>query len=67
MDKMKKCGVIKDERNEPMTDFNHVTQIMEPLYDLMPKDEDGESIQTGTEEAPYNGSTWNEIPRQAIA
>ena len=40
-DKMKegKVGKVEDEREEPMTDFGRVTQMMEPFFDLEPIDD----------------------------
>lgn len=67
---MDKVGKIEDERNEPMTDFNRIEEIMPPFIDLVPiDDQDGEreNIQTGSEDAPYKGVIWNVIPRPAIA
>ena len=70
----KKIGVIEDEEDVPMTDYNRIDRHGDdeslPVYDLIPIDDQNverETLQTGSEEAPYGGATWNTIPRDAIA
>ena len=66
----KKIGVIEDEENVPMTHYNRIDPENLPFIDLIPIDDQNderETLQTGSEEAPYGGATWNTIPRDAIA
>ena len=53
-----------------MTHYNRIDSENLPFIDLIPNDDQNderETLQTGSEEAPYGGATWNTIPRDAIA
>ena len=53
-----------------MTDFNRIDFEALPFIDLTPADDqdaERETLQTGSEDAPYGGANWNTIPRHAIA
>ena len=51
-----------------MTDYNRIDAENLPFIDLIPiDDQTRETLQTGSEEAPYGGANWNTIPRDAIA
>ena len=69
-DDIEDIGVVEDEENVSMTCFNRVDAENLPFIDLVPADDQdvgSDTLQTGSEEAPYGGANWNTIPRPAIA
>ena len=65
-----KIGVLEDEENVPMTDYNRIDPGNLPFIDLIPIDDQNverKTLQTGFEEAPYGEASSSTIPRVAFA
>ena len=58
---MENVGKVEDERNEPLTLFNMIEELMPPFTDLVPIDDRNgelENITTTSESLPYGGVGW---------